>query len=48
MIKLENVNKYYNKGRQNEIHVIDDISMELPEKGIVGIREKSLLGRYVK
>lgn len=45
MIKLENVNKYYNKGRQNEIHVIDDISMELPEKGIVAIFGKSGCGK---
>ncbi len=35
MIKLENLNKFFNKGQSNEIHVINDISLELPDKGLV-------------
>lgn len=35
MIKVKNLQKYYNRGRQNEIHVINDISLELPDKGLV-------------
>ena len=35
MIKLENVNKYFNMGTPRQIHVIDNTSMVLPDKGIV-------------
>lgn len=35
MIKLRNLNKYYNKGKQNEIHVINEISLDLPDHGLV-------------
>ena len=35
MIKLEKVNKYYYKGKPNQIHVINDTNMELPSHGIV-------------
>ena len=35
MIKIEKVNKYYNKGKANQIHVIDNTTMTLPDKGIV-------------
>lgn len=35
MIKILNLNKYYNKGAQNENHVIKDLSVELPDKGLV-------------
>ena len=34
MIRLENVNKYFYKGKANQIHVIDDTSLTLPDKGI--------------
>ena len=34
MIRIDNVNKYYNKGKTNEIHVIDNTSLTLPDKGI--------------
>ena len=34
MIILDNVNKYYNKGKSNQIHVIDNTSMTLPDSGI--------------
>ena len=45
MIKLQNVHKYFNKGRQNEIHVINDVSLELPERGMVAIFGKSGCGK---
>ena len=32
MIKLSGLNKFFNKGRSNEIHVINNIDLELPEK----------------
>ena len=35
MIKAYNLNKYYNKGKQNEIHVINDCTLSLPDKGLV-------------
>ena len=34
MIKLDKVNKYYYKGKANQIHVIDNTSMTLPDRGI--------------
>ena len=34
MIRIDNVNKYYNKGKANQIHVIDNTTMTLPDKGI--------------
>ncbi len=35
MIKINELNKYYNYKKSNEIHVINDITLELPEKGLV-------------
>ncbi len=35
MIKLEKLNKYYNRNSSNEIHVINDISLDLPEQGLI-------------
>lgn len=35
MIKVSNLNKKYNKGKRNEIHVINDISLEFPKTGLV-------------
>ncbi len=45
MIRIQGLHKFYNKGRQNEIHVIDDISLELPERGMVAIFGKSGCGK---
>ena len=45
MIKLNSLHKFFNKGRQNEIHVINDISLELPERGMVAIFGKSGCGK---
>ena len=35
MIKVTNLNKYYNKGKNNEIHVINDVSLSLPDTGLI-------------
>ena len=45
MIRIQGLHKFFNKGRQNEIHVINDISLDLPEKGIVAIFGKSGCGK---
>ena len=34
MIRIDRVNKYYNKGKANQIHAIDNTSLTLPDKGI--------------
>ncbi len=45
MIRIQGLHKFFNKGRQNEIHVINDISLALPEKGMVAIFGKSGCGK---
>lgn len=35
MIRLRNLHKYFNKNKQNEIHVINDTNLLLPDKGLV-------------
>ena len=45
MIRLENVNKYFYKGKANQIHVIDNTSMTLPDKGIFCILGPSGCGK---
>ena len=45
MIKLEKVNKYFNKGKSNQIHVIDNTSMVLPDRGIVCLLGPSGCGK---
>ena len=45
MIKLRGVNKFFNRGRENEIHVVNDLSLELSESGMVAIFGKSGCGK---
>lgn len=45
MISIKGLNKFFNKGRQNEIHVLNDINLELPDKGLVAIYGKSGCGK---
>ena len=45
MIRIEKLNKYYNKGRRNEIHVINNTSIELPDKGLVALLGPSGCGK---
>ncbi|MDR3319058.1 MAG: ABC transporter ATP-binding protein/permease [Clostridiales bacterium] len=37
MIELRGLHKYYNKGKPNELHVLDGISLSFAEKGFVAI-----------
>ena len=45
MIRLENVNKYFNHHKKNEIHVINNTSLELPDKGLVALLGPSGCGK---
>lgn len=45
MIRLENVNKYFNKKRKNEIHVINHTSLELESRGLVALLGPSGCGK---
>lgn len=45
MLKIKNLNKYYNKNKSNEIHVINDSTFELGEKGLVSILGHSGSGK---
>lgn len=45
MIRIQGLHKFFNKGRQNELHVINDITLDLPEKGMVAIFGKSGCGK---
>ena len=45
MIRLNQVDKYFNKGRSNEIHVVNGLSLELPETGMVAFFGPSGCGK---
>ncbi len=45
MIKINALNKFYNKNRSNELHVLNDVSLELPERGMVAIFGRSGCGK---
>lgn len=45
MITLKNVNKYYNRFKKNEIHVINDTSLELGDAGLVALLGPSGCGK---
>ena len=45
MIKLENVNKYYNRYKKNEIHVINNTSLKLDNTGLVALLGPSGCGK---
>ena len=45
MIKIRNLNKYYHKGKSNEIHVIDNTSVTLENTGLVCILGESGSGK---
>jgi len=45
MIKTNNLNKYFNKGKSNEIHVINNTSIELPDTGLITILGDSGSGK---
>ncbi len=45
MIKISSLDKYYNKGSANRIHVIDNVSLQLPENGMTAIFGRSGCGK---
>ena len=45
MIRLNSLNKFYNKGRLNEVHAVNNIDMALPEKGMIAFFGKSGCGK---
>ena len=45
ILKIDNAQKYYNRGRENEIHVMNGISLSLPESGMIAIFGKSGCGK---
>ena len=45
MIKLRGVNKYFNKGKKNQIHVINDTTLDLGTKGLVALLGPSGSGK---
>lgn len=45
MIKIKNLNKYFYRHKSNEIHVINDISLEFPKTGLVTIIGESGCGK---
>lgn len=45
MIQINQLNKYYNKGKENEIHVIHEVSLTLPDTGFVCILGESGSGK---
>ena len=44
-VRISHAHKYYNKGKNNELHVMDNINLELPESGMVAIFGQSGCGK---
>ena len=45
MVRLESVNKYFNKHKKNQIHVIDNTSLEMEQTGLVALLGPSGCGK---
>lgn len=45
MIKIEKVNKYFNRRKRNQIHIIKNTSLELASTGLVAILGQSGSGK---
>ena len=45
MIRIDKLNKYYNKGKKNQICAINNTSIELPDKGLVVLLGPSGCGK---
>ena len=45
MIKINNVNKYFNRHKKNQIHVINNTSIELKDTGLVALLGPSGCGK---
>ena len=44
-VRITNAHKYYNRGKSNQLHVMDSVSLELPEQGLVAIFGRSGCGK---
>lgn len=45
MIQIRHGEKYYNKGKENELHVMNDVNLELPASGLIAIFGPSGCGK---
>jgi ABC-type lipoprotein export system ATPase subunit len=45
MIRIRSLQKFFNKGKQNEIHVIDNTTLDLPKQGMVALFGRSGCGK---
>ena len=45
MLKINNIDKYYNKHKKNKIHVINHTSIELENNGLVALLGPSGCGK---
>lgn len=45
MIEIRALNKYYNKGRQNQIHAVNNTTLTLPDSGMIAFFGKSGCGK---
>ncbi len=45
MIEIKNLHKYFNKHKKNELHVINNISVKLPKKGLIALLGPSGSGK---
>ena len=45
MIKITNLNKYFYRNKHNEIHVINDTTLEFPKNGLVTLLGESGSGK---
>ena len=48
MVRLESVNKYFNKSKKNEIHVINETSLHMESKGLVALRYVDNFGKVTE
>ncbi len=45
MIKINNLDKHFNKRKRNAIHVLNDVSIDFPNKGLVVLLGRSGSGK---
>ena len=45
MIKVTNINKYFNKNKKSEIHVLNNISVQFPNTGLIVLKGNSGSGK---
>ena len=45
MIRIENLNKYFNRHKKNELHVINNTTLTLPDKGLIALLGPSGCGK---